>query len=482
MTSLAALHGNAALQELIETLEALKKRREVRRLDYFQPYPKQEAFFAMGAEKRERMLMAGNQLGKTEAGAVEMSYHLTGLYPPVWNGRRWTRAIKCWAAGETSLLVRDVQQKKLVGEPGVEEAFGTGYIPKHMIHGKPTMARGVSDAIDTLQVKHVSGGISILRFKSYEQGRAKFQGDTIDIVWCDEEPPLDIYSECLTRVTATKGMIYVTFTPLKGVSDVVNRYLNERSPDRDFVNMTIEDALHIPPEERQRIIDGYPAHEREARVKGIPMLGSGRIFPVPEEMITCPMIDYIPPHWAKLWCIDFGIAHAFAAVLLLWDKDNDVIYVYHTIRIKDGLPILHAVPMKAVAANVPVAWPQDGHQRDKGSGEVLSTIYRKQGLKMLGQHASWPDGSVSTEAAIAEMHERMITGRLKVCKHLTEWLEEFRMYHRKDGVIVRERDDLISATQKGIMAKRYASSVPLGDKVKKRSSNNLAEGVDFDLF
>ncbi len=469
------------LKKIEETLRAAVERKTYRRMDFFEPYEKQKQFFELGATKRERLLMAGNQLGKTEAGAAEATYHLTGEYPADWKGRRFTKPVRGWIAGETAMLVRDVQQKKLCGQPGVESAIGTGFIPKAAFADKPTLARGVSDAFDTIQVKHVSGGISTATFKSYEQGRPKFQGEPVDFVWLDEEPGIDLYSESLTRTTATRGMVYMTFTPLKGMSEVVMRFLNEPSEDRAYVTMTIEDALHIPPEEREKIIAGYPAHEREARAKGIPLLGSGRIFQISEESITEPQLQYIPPTWRKLWGIDFGINHAFAGALIAWDVDNDTIHLLHTVRMKDQLPIQHAAAMKTMGASVPVAWPHDGHVRDKGSGEPLSTAYRKHGLQMLGVHSTWPDGSLSTEAAILELQERMTTNRFKAASHLSDFFEEFRMYHRKDGQIVKERDDILSAVFKTLMMKRFAKPVPLGSTQRKRPGQ-LAEGVEFDVF
>jgi|CXWL01.1.fsa_nt_gi phage terminase large subunit-like protein len=472
-------------KRLLDTLEAAAARRKNRRIDFFTPYPKQQEFFDLGSSKRERLLIAGNQLGKSEAGAAEVVYHLTGEYPDWWLGRRWDRAVKGWAAGETGLVVRDVQQKKLCGEPGVVDSLGTGMIPKSSFTDKPTLARGVTDAFDSIQVRHKSGGISILRFKSYEQGRAKFQGDTLDFVWCDEEPDLEIYSECLTRVTATKGMVFITFTPLKGKSDVVNRFLSQPSPDRGHVTMTIYDALHILPEERQTIIDGYPAHERDARVNGIPILGGGRIFPYEESLIAEDALTYVPAHWVKMWGIDFGIDHPFAAVLGLWDKDNDVIHIHYALRMtgeNNNLPVNHAAAMKPVAVNVPVAWPQDGTQRDKGSGEVLAQSYKKAGLRMLPEPAMWEEGGNSTEAGILEMQQRFTTGRLKVARHLAEWWEEFRLYHRKDGQIVKVHDDLLSATRVFVMAKRHAKVATLGGtKASKKPGTEIARDVDFDL-
>jgi phage terminase large subunit-like protein len=76
----------------------------------------------------------------------------------------------------------------------------------------------------------------------------------IDWGWADEEPPEDVYAEFLTRTVATGGMMFMTFTPLKGRSSVVIRFLDEPSEDRGFVAMTIEDALHIPEAERAKII------------------------------------------------------------------------------------------------------------------------------------------------------------------------------------------------------------------------------------
>jgi phage terminase large subunit-like protein len=452
-----------ALKEIARALKLLDDKRRYTAIDFFVPYPKQVEFFDAGGLLRERLLMAGNQLGKTQAGAVEMVYHLTGEYPDDWFGRRWDRAITAWACGESSLVVRDVQQSKLCGEPGLSEAFGTGFIPKAAFVGNPSSARGVTDAYDTIHVRHKSGGISTLTFKSYEQGRKKFQGKPVDVIWLDEEPAEDIYIECLTRVTATKGMVYTTFTPLQGRTTLVKRFLDEKSVDRLAIIMTIKDAAHISPEERAKIIAGYPLHEREARANGVPMMGSGRIFITPEEHITEPRIERVPSQWSKLWSIDFGIGHPFAAVLSAWDRDLDIIHVLHAFRIADQTPLQHAVQMKQIGINVPVAWPQDGTQREK-SGETVSKLYKMQGLKMCDSHATFEDGGYGTEAGILEMDERHKTGRLKYAEHLSELLEEYRFYHRKDGLIVKVNDDIMSAVRIGIMAKRWGRAVILGGR------------------
>jgi len=450
-------------------LRALDAHRRYNAMEFWKPYPKQMEFFSLGKTHAERLLMAGNRLGKTMAGGFETACHLTGLYPDWWPGRRWDRPVKAWAAGVSTTAVRDIVQTQLCGPPEVEEEFGTGFIPRSCFVSRPTLARGaVSGSYDTARIYHhtngIRDGISTLQFKSYEQGRMKFQGASLDFCWPDEEPPMDVYTEMCTRFAATRGMSFMTFTPLEGMSDVVIRFLSEVSPDRAVVQMGIKDAAHMTPEMVEELLGRYPAHEREARMNGEPLLGSGRVFTTNPDFITFPVDQIIPEHWAKLWGVDFGITHPFAAVLAAWDKDNDVIYLLETYKASDELPLAHAEAIRRIAAEVPVAWPHDGHKRDPGSGMQLASLYKKLDLRTLATHAHFVGGSISTEAAVLEMQQRFQESRLRVRADLADFLEEYRMYHRKDGLIVKARDDLISATQKIIMMKRYARAVALGHR------------------
>ena len=460
--------SEAALRELNDMLAQLEAHKKFNQLEFFKPYGKQLEFIRAGATKRERLLMAANQVGKTTVGAYETALHLTGLYPDDWEGRRFTKPVKFWAGGVSSVVTRHTNQ-----------------------FVDTTLARGAADAFDTLVVKHYTDGVpdgnSTIQFKAYEQGRKKFQSATLDGVWLDEEPPMDVYMECMARISATTSrgsIIYLTFTPLEGMSEVVMRYMSDASEDRQVTTMTIDDADHISPADRAKIIAGYLPHERDARTKGIPMLGSGKIFKYSEETILEPAIskDQVPGHWAKLWGVDFGINHPFGAVLLLWDRDNDVVHVHHTVRVADQNPLQHWDAMKRVGAQVPVAWPQDGAAREKGSGVGVAQIYKNHGAHMLPKHATHPDGSVSTEAGIALMQEYMATGRFKVANHLSDWIEEYRMYHRKDGQIVKVHDDLLSATRVGMMMLRFAKAVGLGSEPRPKMTNMVARDVDFDLF
>jgi len=433
-------------------------RQSTNKLRFYRPYAKQREFHRQGAEFRERLLIAANQVGKTWAGAAEAAMHLTGLYPEWWDGRRFDRPVVMLAGSETYDLTRDGIQRLMVGPPDQEENWGTGSIPANCLMAR-TRRMGVSNALDSVTVHHISGGLSSLGFKAYEQGRGKWQANTVDYVWFDEEPPEDVYFEGITRTNATGGSVAVTFTPLMGMSNVVARYLMETNTDgaedRGTVTMTIDDAEHYTPEERAKIIASYPAHEREARTKGIPSLGSGLIFPVLEDEIIVQPFD-IPAIWPQINGVDFGYDHPFAAANLAWDRDADVVYVCKNYRSRQTTPVIHAAAIKPWGDWIPCSWPHDGFQHDKGSGEQLAGQYKAQGLNMLPENAEWEEGGIGVEAGIAEMLDRMLTGRWKVFATCTEWLEERRLYHRKDGKIVKERDDVLSASRYALMMLRFA--------------------------
>ena len=445
-----------------------------KQLEQYNPYPKQLEFHDAGGrfDVRERLLIAGNQLGKTLSASREAAMHAYGWYPPWWTGARFLKPTAGWAASETSQGTRDTVQRMLLGSPGIAGMQGTGAIPKDAIIDVKKATHGVADSVETITVRHypaednkrmLSDGTSRIVLKSYDQGRARWQGDTLHWLWCDEEPPEDIYTEGLTRTNATGGIAFTTFTPLRGMSEVVRRFLIKKAAGTHVTTMTIADALHYSEEQRRLIVDAYPSHEREARAKGIPILGSGRIFPFDDAMVAESPLQ-IPQHWPRGVGIDFGYAHPFAAIWACWDRDTDTIHIYDAYRRKEGSPAVHAAVLRAKGLWIPVFWPHDGEGRDsRGSGITHAQQYRDSGIAMWRERATHQpakgqregDGGISLEAGLTLMFDRIETGRFKVAKHLTDWFDEFRLYHRDKGLVVKENDDLMSATLKLLMMVRH---------------------------
>lgn len=454
-------------RDLVTLLEAKLAEYDRNQLSRYQPYPKQLKFHAASADPkvREILLMAANQVGKTLSCAAHVAIELTGKYPDWWPGSKWDEPVCAWAGSETSQVTRDTCQRLLLGLPG---AWGTGMIPGDLILDIKRAAGSVPDCVETVTVKHASGGASRLTFKSYDQGRARWQGESLQLVWFDEEPPLDVYNEGITRTNATDGVAYLTFTPLKGMSAVVKRFLKEKAPGTYVVHMELKDALHYSDEQRAAIEAKYPEHERKARAHGIPIMGSGMIYPIAEDLIKCKSFA-IPAHWPRICSLDFGWDHPTAAAWLAWDRDADVVYVYDAYRQRLESPVVHAAAINARGTWIPVAWPHDGVAHDKGGGEPLKTKYKGLGCNMLPEKATHPPaegeeegtGGYSVEAGVLDILDRMQTGRFKVFDHLNDWFEEYRLYHREDGKIVKDDDDLMDATRGGVMMLRHAKCRPV---------------------
>ena len=236
---------------------------------------------------------------------------------------------------------------------------------------------------------------------------------------------------------------------------------------RHVTRMTIWDVDHLSDEERDAILDSYPPHERDARAKGVPQLGSGRVFPVDEAWIAVEAFP-IPDHWPLIGGLDFGWDHPTAAVKLAWDRDADAVTVVQCYRQRHATPVVHAAALKPWGA-MPWAWPHDG-LNDTAAGENLAKQYGDQGLAMLPTAAGFEDGGNSVEAGLMDMLDRMQTGRFKVFAHLHDWFDEFRLYHRKDGRVVKEHDDLLSATRYALMMLRFARVADHGRRPRRAAA------------
>ena len=218
--------------EIHRELDRLSSRRKID--DYYPDegphrrglYVKHCEFFTLGSEHKERCLLGGNRSGKTIAGSYEVTLHLTGEYPAWWNGYRFDRPIRALAAGDTAKTSRDIIQQKLLGNPG---DHGTGMIPGDLIL-KTSPKSGIPDGVEMIHVKHVSGGTSICQINSYDQGREAFQGTEQDVVWLDEEPPMEVYVEGLMRTMTTNGLVINTLTPLRGLTPFVMAFLPDYQP------------------------------------------------------------------------------------------------------------------------------------------------------------------------------------------------------------------------------------------------------------
>ena len=243
-----------SLEKTVKILSDIEDQKAHNQLFYFDPYPYQKQFHKaldmQGNPAQQRLLMAANKVGKTVAGAYETAIHLTGEYPDWWDGHRFERPVKVWCAGMTTSNTRDIVQAELLGEPGDPEDWGKGFIPKDRILTTERMP-GIPNAISSITVKHITGRNSRLWFKSYEQGKEQWMGKAVDLVWLDEEPPQDIYSQGLRATLKTRGLIFMTFTPEKGMTNVVAQFMNDLKRGQQLYHATWDDAPHLDEQKKK---------------------------------------------------------------------------------------------------------------------------------------------------------------------------------------------------------------------------------------
>ncbi|HEY7306271.1 MAG TPA: terminase family protein [Bryobacteraceae bacterium] len=472
----------ALLQEEIVRRES--QDREHRLIDSLYPdtgelsrdkYPQHLAFFRGGRTYKERLFGAGNRAGKTTAGAYELTLHLTGNYPRWWEGRRFDRPVRAWGAATTNQVARDVVQRRLfgslvreIGESlGESYGLGTGTLPLAAIHSITPRA-GLPGAIESAVIKHASGGYSQIFLKSYEMKREGFAGAEIEICWMDEEPESAIYTEALTRLMTTGGIMLLTATPLYGQTDLMRAFYEEGDRDdrrtpgnsRLLVVQTWAETPHLSEEEKQRTLKSYSPHELKARTEGVPALGAGAIFPLAQESYTFAQFQ-LPAHFARCYGLDVGWQFT-ACVWLAFDREQGICYVYREYQRERQTPDVHAADIQRAGEWIPGVIDPAAHASNQLDGRNLMSEYLRLGLKL--QHA---DNSV--EAGILRLHQQLSDGSLKIFATCQQLLADLRYYHRNErGQVVKKQDHLIDAL-------RYAAMAgPLFAKVKPAAKKEVS--------
>ena len=458
------------LEQALATAKELHKRQKFNRIEFYDPYPFQKTFHKTGFENNQRLLMCANRIGKSYSGAAEMAMHLTGIYPDWWEGKRYYKAITAWVGGVSNESTRDICQAELLGAPEDPDAYGTGAIPLENIVGTERKP-GVPNAKALALVRHSSGDNSTVHFKSYESGVEKWMGRSVDCIWLDEEPDRSLYSQAVTRTLDRKGMVYLTFTPEKGMTETVSAFMNNIQKGQSLTNATWDDASehiktlrgksgHLDDDTMRQILSAYSPHEREMRKYGKPTIGSGLVFPIPEEKLICKSFE-IPDHWPRIAGIDFGWDHDTAVLWGAHDTEEDVFYIYDAYNANKRSPAEHSTEIKCRANFIPIAYPHDGNRRDSMGNPGLADQYRNLGCNFLLEHFTNPPalgqkkGSNSVEEGIQQMVVWMEEGRFRIFEDLAHVLQEYRQYHRKEGKIVAIRDDSMSAMRYCFMSRRW---------------------------
>jgi phage terminase large subunit-like protein len=443
-----------------EILEELEYRKKTRRLSFLftdedrELYQKHLDFFRAGQNYRQRMFRAGNRVGKTTAMGVELCFHLTGRYPKWWEGHRFTGTNLWWVCGKSSETIRQILQPLLLGPIG---EFGTGLIPADALDFETlTDAKKAGTHVSTIRIRHVNGAFSQVEFKAYEQGRQAFEG-TERSIWLDEEPPLDVYTECLTRTMTGGNVLALTFTPLKGASEVVLSFARDSSfddgevgPGKWVTTATWDDVPHLDEQAKAELLAAYPPYQRDARSRGVPSLGSGVIYPVPEGDFLVEPFE-IPASWPRLAGLDVG--GKTASVWLAIDPDTRQTFAYSAYYKERQEPSIHAAAIRARGDWIPIATDPAARGRSQIDGQQLMQMYRDLGLKV-------QNAVNAVETGLYTVWEALSIGQLKIFNRGCEpLLKEMRTYARDErGNVIKANDHCCDALRYGYMTRDIAKT------------------------
>lgn len=316
---------------------------------------------------------------------------------------------------------------------------------------------GIADAIETIWVRHKAGGHSLIGLKSYQQGRESFEGTAKSVIWLDEEPPQDIYTECLFRTATTKGIVIVTFTPLSGMSEVVKGFLEpEKIESKEYkwhIQAGWKDVPHIEENERKALIATTPPYQIKARTEGEPSLGAGAIYPIAESEITCQVFS-IPKDWPRAFAMDVGWNRTAA----LWgarEPGTGIIYIYSEHYAGQMEPALHALAIKSRGEWVPGVVDPACQGSGQADGRSLMQMYSGLGLKLT-------PAVNAVETGIAEVWQLLVSKKLKVFSNCENFFKEFRRYHRDDkgsGKVVKVDDHCMDALRYLVVSGRERMEV-----------------------
>ncbi len=480
--------------QLLQTVADHKKYNSMLSTALERSYPWQRQAVKFTKDHKVIGVTCGNQMGKSEITCAILAVQLTGVYPKWWTGKKYDRPVRVMAAGVDSNHNKNVIQERLFGTNNfrLKEELGSGMIPKDSIFLKSVVSQR-GDGIDSVKIKHSSGGWSELIFRSYSQGREAAQGFPADIIMIDEQPNDDFWREALTRTRATRGHVICSFTPLLGKTGLVEQLMDldglTDGPEDMFgpkfrsdgkwacIRASWHDAPHIPAADIEDAKRDY-TYDYNARVYGMPIAGYGAIFRhLESDMVYDPREKHIDDTWPHIIGLDIGHQQdeldknrdPSAAILCAWDEKDDVIYL--TDMWTGPSPTVRDLAKGITSVNhvAPVAWPNDAGRTSMTVQTTIAEQLRERGINLLGKPFLNPRGADGKKnnfkmPGLQEMNNRFAEGKLLVNKDLVLLVEQMTGYaFDKNGKIQDGNDDMIDAFRYAVMSIIQGFGEPLVD-------------------
>lgn len=497
---LKQLAAEGRWEELAELLEEYKTHIKFNKLEMFKPYDYQVRFMNASAKCKQRLMRAANQSGKSFGASFEVAQHITGLYQPYFEGERIEGGGHLyWCIGIDLDSTARVMQRALFGTADIriEEDIGTGAIPRDTIDFSSFVKDG--PRLMSCRIRHVDGSYNTIQFFGAAQGADRLMGAVVKFVWIDEEPKhnsMAVYSQCLTRTTTTNGHIMMTATPEMGFTALQRMFAEDTTGQLYVDSASWWDCPHITENDIKRLMAGIPEWQRDMRSKGLPVLGSGAVFPYTDEVVMCE--DLIPKgHWPVICSLDFSSVNDASVVCFsAFDPEEEVFYVYDMVyidKLEEKNPRHMAqIILESRTPFIPTVSPHDGGVNSVNP-EAKAKVMKGMGVNVLGKSFYNPatlslafhkSGGIEREPGLTEMRRLMEEGKLKICRSVTHFFREkaqlFYAPASNGGIKCVGQDDAIDAIRYGVISLRGNRGVPFGQCVSDCDNFNNGFGNNED--
>ena len=458
-------------QKFMDLAIAVRDDMEFDQLKYFRPFDHQLKFFETGNSPR-RGILAANRIGKTVSTCYETAYHLTGLYPKWWTGKRFLKPITAFVAGEGWEQVARVLQDELIGTKDIKikTQIGTGAIPRQCINLDTMRCDGAN--VLGVEILHTSGAHSYLLFGNYTQEVRNLQGFKLDLCVFDEQPPDDVFSELVTRTATTQGQVLCSFTPLKGLNGLVSKFWYEEE-GYEHVRVTWNDVPEVDPwgepfllfETRRQLERDYLPHEREARIAGIPVMGQGAVFQIRNwPLYKTGDFDFKSMNnIERIIALDLGLVKDKTVIsLLYWNPREQEAWLHSQICVKgteEAAPvnwIQHL--MRPEVFGCPILLPSDANTAGRYTMSALSLrqMFQEYELNVIQHPAMNPpdsEGKVTNHKSfgVNVMRQMLELGTLHVNENCVEFLREAKNYFVDERGRFSDPDDCIDSARYALL-------------------------------
>lgn len=337
--------------------------------------------------------------------------------------------------------------------------IGSGWIPKDCIINTLKKSGG-QGAYASVEIRHVSGGVSTLKFGTYDSTDDSIQGAALHFALIDECPSdRTILPQCVKRTWTTKGLVLCSFTPEKSFNDTVNAFWEPSAIyHKGLVRATLFDSGLYTEAQKKEFVDSIPPWQRGFSIYGIPSAGAASVFQgITKEDIILPTPE-IQPHWKRLCAIDFGFRDDTVIIFGAEDPATNTIYIYDEItRNETDIPEIAPLIVSRQKQYIPMVFPADGNA-ERGLGKTFIGLYRDCGV-LTTDHiaANWlfdPEGkdrSIST--GILHIRNLMKDKKLFIDPKCTQLLKEFDLYSYNDqGKFIDKNNHAIDSMRYMVMS------------------------------